>query len=510
MNLGFSGRNEPWKSIRILGREPASQKKLPQFSASASSSISLIDPPGATSSTPVNMPSIKTLPFEITSMILGELKEDGAELANFAVISRTWQGAVESTLFRELSVNSEEFPEFEFALTASPARFSYLRKLRYSLIMKKRAAQSSVWTQNIHSLYEIRRLFTLLNERPVGGDDASLQLFLDLKFHSPHWVRSTFKKNQLSKIHFCPSEGQMSVPVLSSPSPISIDIKAWCYSSPDARIMALLLKSVPTLREATFDVSEASSHADATDYGKSLASAASQLNALEVTNLQHLTIHFLSSRCTTMSYSRWHGDPYDRWSSTPDYINHVQSAPFNRALRRISSNLQTLRLLGGFALTPDFFCPGLNGAAPEWNIQDVTIQAHPGSTYRTPRRGKFHQDGWRARRDVGKHNSLATSITRAMVKMPKLNRLVVQLKVRNSERREGYPVIGERFQYDRGQWKRGEKADLRRGLYRCGGLHCCNIAHPCPLHPEWNWEVPALAEQYWSEFRDRVNAELGE
>jgi hypothetical protein len=223
-----------------------------------------------------------------------------------------------------------------------------------------------------------------------------------------------------------------------------------------------------------------------------LVFAASQLDILDLTSLQDLTIRFIADVMHSVYTVK------ENWTSHPDYVNHAQCIPFNLALRKLATRLQKLHLLGGFFVTPELFCPNGTGTAPEWNIKELKIQAHPGCTLVTTKDGnQYFPSRWPyLQRDEDKHAKLAVAITRAMVKMPKLDYLGVELVVRVDK--EGASTSGSpeaRFVFEKNKWTKGEKRGVIGGLYR-------------KMHRfDWTWKAPGQAEWYWTEFRWRVNNE---
>ncbi|KAK4450883.1 hypothetical protein QBC34DRAFT_459172 [Podospora aff. communis PSN243] len=449
---------------------------------------------------PSARPSLKSLPLEIIDMILSKVC---GEITNLAVISPSWQLAVERMLFATLSVNHDELPVLEFVLLSSPHRFRLISQLSYVLKMEQKPSPSELWTQNIHTLHEIRRLFTLLNRlsdlEPRQGA-ADLRLLININPSSPEWRRRPLKDRRLKG-------PRRAFPAYDDLPVIKVPSLAWlrlaCYrhshyhSNLDARLTALLLASVPSLQSATFDICEVSHWRDAKDHGRILTSAASKLNSLNLENLQDLTIHFIADGFGS-------SDPAKHcWTSHPNYIGPAQSIPFNLALRKLATRLQRLQLLGGFFVAPDFFCPNENSAESDWIIKNLRIQAHPACTHATTMSNNLYRPAWgggwggyKLVRDQEKHGRLAVAILRAMMRMPELERLVVDLAVRVDKEKASTSGDPEaHFVFERSKWNTGENRGVIGGFYRK------------LIDFDWQWKVPGQAHWYWSEFRERMNRE---
>jgi len=120
---------------------------------------------------------------------------------------------------------------------------------------------------------------------------------------------------------------------------------------------------------------------------------------------------------------------------------------------------------------------------PVWNIEEVVIQAHPGSTHKVKTTSTTGTIGGR---DDKKYARLGDAVTRAMLEMPKLRLLSIQFYVQATERLEegvipkpggegsGFGSAGY-YYFDMSEWLGGnDSADLktmrmrkrREGLYR--------------------------------------------
>ena len=151
---------------------------------------------------------------------------------------------------------------------------------------------------------------------------------------------------------------------------------------------------------------------------------------------------------------------------------HSEPPPeFNATLRHLATRLKKIHLLGGFYLTPDFFCPMPwdSSPPPVWNIEEVVIQAHPGCTHKVETTNTMGTIG---DRDEKKYVQLADAVMRAMLEMPKLRLLSIQFYVQATERLEmgviprpsgegsGFGSAGY-YYFDMSEWLGGDNlADL--------------------------------------------------
>ncbi|KAK4450884.1 hypothetical protein QBC34DRAFT_401797 [Podospora aff. communis PSN243] len=479
------------------------------------------------------------IPHEIVDMIASQVIlmyepppyywKSADRLSPYATISRSWQYAIERHLFRRLDVLSTDFSTLE-SILLNMRRRNYLVELVYR-VCPPRDLEGGGWRRGDpppdlrvrHDLaeFEVQRVLALLSETS-GSDNRGqmLNVSIRLRFYNPiitdvfeevenPWCFEGEDEHDMGRIMWRTAgrrhnlNGQAAECRRWKPLPVTPCIKSLKVAEtvdmydngfsrngvPDPRALPLVLSSVPNAEEVWLDIVEVSTETDARIYGQQLEEVAASLPTVNLQNLRSLRLTFF---CISPD-----------WSTQPGYIDHARSVSFNKALRKVATNLQAIELTGGFFLMPEFFCPD-EDADVEWNIQTIYIETHPGCVYQYAQRRNWEE--WVGSRawspDFHKLNQLAVALSRAMVYMPRLRNLILKFwptsRMCSSAEMTLSPWVVDDacFRYIRDMWKAGCKSNFRTGLF-------CDFE----LYP-FNWDPPSEAERNWTLFQDRLNAEL--
>ena len=158
---------------------------------------------------------------------------------------------------------------------------------------------------------------------------------------------------------------------------------------------------------------------------------------------------------------------------TRPYTN-TEAAAINAAVRIMSSRVRKLHLQTEFPLRPDLFCPEPNPEEPDvWSIEEIIV-----------RHRRFNAC-------VGSLiiSQLAIAMTRAMLQMPKLQRLDICLRAWEHTELED----GHHFLFDaRGSLGSWRLVDPRFSLY---GLNKW-----VPYVSGRRWSAPDEAVRNWDQF----------
>jgi hypothetical protein len=161
---------------------------------------------------------------------------------------------------------------------------------------------------------------------------------------------------------------------------------------------------------------------------------------------------------------------------------------------------------------------------PVWNVEEVVIQAHPGSTHKVK---TTNTTGTIGGRDENKYAQLADAVTRAMLEMPKLRLLSIQFYVQATERLEkgvipkpggegsGFGSAGY-YYFDMSEWLEGNKsADMktmrlrkrREGIYRpADGYWREEVEEEEEEQEQEAWIPSGEWRENWLVFKQRVMA----
>ena len=410
-------------------------------------------------------------------------------LTPYAVLSRTWQRAVESVLFREIGLSIE--PDYAFPLAkeilSKHERFRYVRRLSIDFPFGEGSlenleiqhpgpgttqvfpdlmpcdhsnfghralfSQGLCWTlhgphgrltseqwvlsynPDEHFFLHATRLLDFVNSVWPDGTSASLDLEVQCYIEisgNPTCYSVCCSGSRLGETEMEPPPAAWRLP--TTPAVRAVRIDTGNDPRPSSMWMAKLQSAMPSLQEIewTFDDKDVADTDRPSPITESLA-------ALNLDNLR--VLHLVLPHITDFyrKYRDLRGVPF---TLDPNLVL------VNKAIRRVSTRLRLLKISGGLFMTPDMFWPrpetdsSDSEGQPCWPLlEKIKIDMDPvgdpffsisqdfNGFYRTVSRAELDSEDEPAKMARQRHwaefGELLVAVSRAMLRMPKLKLLAI-------------------------------------------------------------------------------------